>query len=120
METIRIVRGIRVLLENHVAIPDDYHRIDGVCGVPTRVLRTYVVHHRVQHAGVQSLGDSSVDVRIFFKTLPDEKWKVARELRRRIKNRFDEEGIEIPFPHRTLYLGTGESGALRVEQGSTE
>ena len=69
--------------------------------------------------GVQSLGDSSVDVRIFIKTLPDEKWKVARELRRRIKNRFDEEGIEIPFPHRTLYMGTGESGALRVEQGSS-
>lgn len=65
--------------------------------------------------GVQALGDSSVDIRIFFKTLPDEKWNVARELRRRIKNRFDAEGIEIPFPHRTLYMGTGEGGSLRVE-----
>ena len=64
-------------------------------------------------SGVQSLSDSSVDIRIFFKTLPDRQWTVARELRRRIKNRFDEEGIEIPFPHRTLYIGTGEQGALR-------
>lgn len=65
--------------------------------------------------GVQALGDSSVDIRIFFKTLPDEKWNVARELRRRIKNRFDAEGIEIPFPHRTLYMGSAEGGSLKVE-----
>ncbi len=35
-------------------------------------------------------------------------WTVAREMRRRIKNKFDELGIEIPFPHRTLYLGSGQ------------
>lgn len=70
--------------------------------------------------GVQNLGESSVDIRVFFKTLPDEKWRVARELRRRIKNRFDAEGIEIPFPHRTLYLGTGETGSLKVERSSSD
>lgn len=69
--------------------------------------------------GVQLLGESSVDIRIFFKTVPEEKWKVARELRRRIKNRFDAEGIEIPFPHRTLYVGTGESGVLRVDRANS-
>lgn len=68
--------------------------------------------------GVQDLGESSVVIRILFKTMPDEKWKVARELRRRIKKRFDAEGIEIPFPHRTLYMGTAEGGRLRVDTSS--
>lgn len=68
--------------------------------------------------GVQDLGESSVVIRVLFKTMPDEKWKVARELRRRIKKRFDAEGIEIPFPHRTLYMGTAEGGRLRVDTSS--
>ena len=74
----------------------------------------------VEVPGVQLLGESSVDIRIFFKTVPEEKWKIARELRRRIKNRFDAEGIEIPFPHRTLYIGTGESGTLRVDRANSD
>lgn len=57
--------------------------------------------------GVQALADSSVVLRVMFKTLPLKQWDVAREYRRRIKRRFDDEGIEIPFPHRTLYLGDG-------------
>jgi small conductance mechanosensitive channel len=55
--------------------------------------------------GVESLGDSAVVIRVIAKTLPLKQWEVARELRRRIKNRFDQEGIEIPFPHTTLYWG---------------
>lgn len=57
--------------------------------------------------GVQALADSSVVLRVIFKTLPLKQWDVAREYRRRIKRRFDDEGIEIPFPHRTIYLGDG-------------
>jgi small conductance mechanosensitive channel len=57
--------------------------------------------------GVQALADSSVVLRVIFKTLPLKQWDVAREYRRRIKRRFDEEGLEIPFPHRTIYLGDG-------------
>lgn len=38
-------------------------------------------------------------------TLPLKQWEVGRELRRRIKKRFDEEGIEIPFPHVRIYWG---------------
>jgi small conductance mechanosensitive channel len=37
------------------------------------------------------------------KTLPLKQWEVARELRRRLKRRFDAEGIEIPFPQRTVH-----------------
>ena len=55
--------------------------------------------------GVDGFGESQVTIKCRIKTLPIKQWEVARELRRRIKNRFDELGIEIPFPHRTLYWG---------------
>jgi moderate conductance mechanosensitive channel len=58
--------------------------------------------------GVDSFGDSAVIIRVMAKTLPLKQWDVARELRRRIKNRFDREGIEIPFPHTTMYWGDGQ------------
>jgi len=62
--------------------------------------------------GVNEFGDSAVVVRIMQKTIPLKQWEVARELRRRIKNRFDELGIEIPFPHVTLYVGEGAQGTF--------
>ena len=58
--------------------------------------------------GVENLADSSVVVRVTAKTLPLKQWDVARELRRRIKNRFDAEGIEIPYPHLKFYWGDGQ------------
>lgn len=61
-----------------------------------------------QVVGVNALADSAVIIRCQAKTLPLKQWDVARELRRRIKNRFDREGIEIPFPHTTLYWGDGQ------------
>jgi small conductance mechanosensitive channel len=58
--------------------------------------------------GLDSFGDSSVNIRIFFKTVPIMQWDVAREYRKRVKKAFDEKGIEIPFPHRTIYIGGGD------------
>jgi len=52
-----------------------------------------------QILGVETLGESSVDVRLVIKTLPGMQSKVAREYRRRVKIRFDKENIEIPYPH---------------------
>jgi small conductance mechanosensitive channel len=54
--------------------------------------------------GVESLADNAVVVRLVARTQPGSHWNVAREIRRRIKIRFDAEGIEIPFPQRTLHL----------------
>jgi len=62
--------------------------------------------------GVQNLADSSVVIRVLFNTKPAEQWAVAREFRRRIKNRLDAEGIEIPYPHQKLYFGE----PLRLKQ----
>ncbi len=53
--------------------------------------------------GVDALGDSAVVIKFFIKTRPLRQWLVKREMLRRIKSRFDELGIEIPFPHRTIY-----------------
>ena len=62
--------------------------------------------------GIERFDDSAVTIRIIAKTLPLKQWDVARELRRRIKNRFDAEGIEIPFPHTTFYWGDGQAPVL--------
>ncbi len=53
--------------------------------------------------GVDSLGNSAVVIRFLIKTRPLRQWTVKRELLRRIKNRFDELGIEIPYPCQTVY-----------------
>lgn len=58
--------------------------------------------------GIESITDAAVNVRIMIKTLPLKQWDVARELRRRLKRRFDAEGIETPSPHYNLYLRDGQ------------
>lgn len=60
--------------------------------------------------GVDEFADSAVVVKFFVKTRPLKQWLVRRELLRRIKRRFDELGIEIPFPHRTVYHRSSEGG----------
>jgi small conductance mechanosensitive channel len=55
--------------------------------------------------GVIALGPSSVDIRVVLKVTPGMQFEVGRELRRRIKVRFDQAGIEIPYPHMKLVLG---------------
>jgi len=55
--------------------------------------------------GVEAFGDSAVILKMRVKTVPREQWTVGRELRRRIKNAFDAQGIEIPYPHLSVYFG---------------
>ena len=54
---------------------------------------------------VSDLGDHGVDICIRGYTKPGEQWGLTGELRKRIKNRFDQEGIEIPCPHTKVYFG---------------
>ena len=53
--------------------------------------------------GVDAFTDSAVTIKLIVRTRPLSQWTVRRELLRRIKNRFDDLGIEIPYPHRTVY-----------------
>ncbi|MBN2806199.1 MAG: mechanosensitive ion channel family protein [Prolixibacteraceae bacterium] len=59
----------------------------------------------IEVVGVDKLGDSAVVIRARIKTKPSEQWNVGREYRKRVKNVFDQKGIEIPFPHQTIYWG---------------
>lgn len=55
--------------------------------------------------GVDRFADSAVVIRVRLKTVPLKQWVVGREFNRRLKKAFDREGIEIPFPHVSLYAG---------------
>jgi moderate conductance mechanosensitive channel len=56
----------------------------------------------VEVPGVEALGDSAVKIRILIRTQPGSQWTAAREFRRRLLKRLEHEGIEIPFPQRTV------------------
>jgi small-conductance mechanosensitive channel len=64
------------------------HRLDGAVEIP----------------GVEKLDDSGVTIRSLIRTIPASQWEAAREFRRRIKNRLDAEGIEIPLPQRIMHV----------------
>lgn len=54
---------------------------------------------------VDNLGDSGIDIKILGDTKPIMQWDVMGEMRKRLKKAFDEEGIEIPWPHMKVYFG---------------
>ena len=54
---------------------------------------------------IQSFDDSCITIRMLGDCKPMKQWNLRSELIRRIKARFDIEGIEIPFPHQTIYWG---------------
>jgi len=60
--------------------------------------------------GVDQFADSAVIIKCRIKTLPVKQWRVGREMNRRIKKTFDAKGIEIPFPHQTIYWGEPKQG----------
>ncbi|MDZ7678366.1 MAG: mechanosensitive ion channel family protein [Acidimicrobiales bacterium] len=72
--------------------------------------------------GIESLGADGVAIRLVVTTKPGEQWGLQRELRGRIKDTFDREGIEIPFPQRTVWFrdesGGEGSGGEGAEQAS--
>jgi small conductance mechanosensitive channel len=70
--------------------------------------------------GVDQFADSAVIIKARIKTRPIKQWAVGREFNRRMKKRFDELGIEIPFPHRTLYFGTPKDGSVPPPQVALE
>lgn len=68
----------------------------------------------LEMAGVDQWGDSAVVIKCRFKVVAMQQWAVKREYLRRLKNAFDERGIEIPYPHLTVYAGQSKDGGAPV------
>jgi small conductance mechanosensitive channel len=62
--------------------------------------------------GVEELGPHGVTIRLVMKTQPSQQWDVSRLVRERLKEAFDAEGIEIPFPQQTVWHRSGEDSAV--------
>ncbi len=60
--------------------------------------------------GLDEFADSALNVKVRIKTRPHERWSVGREFNRRVKLAFDKANIEIPFPHRTVFMNPVEQG----------
>ena len=58
----------------------------------------------IEVLGIEELRDTSVVIRTLLKTQPGSQWNVAREFRRRLKNRFDRETVESPFQQRRVQV----------------
>ena len=107
----------RVNMTISVAYGEDLDRVSEVINRVCREMteETYwggIIMETPEVLRVDNLGDSGIDIKILGKTRALRQWEVMGELRKRIKKTFDEEGIEIPWPHIKLFIG--ESPALDV------
>ena len=64
--------------------------------------------------GLNEFADSAIVIKARIKTKPIKQWSIGREYRKRLKVAFDNENIEIPFPHRTIYWGE-EINSLKLD-----
>ena len=100
----------QALLNIGVAYKENVDQVMEVLGEIAEEMRQDPYYKRLildklEMLGVDEFSDSQVTIKCRIKTLPIKQWEVAREFRRRVKNKFDELDIEIPFPHRTVYQG---------------
>lgn len=109
----------RAVIEVGVAYESD---IDHALGVFKDEARKLAADADWQHrmdgpaevSGIESLGDHAMTIRTLFRTIPGAQWDVAREFRRRIKNRLDHENIEIPFPQQTVHMHVQEATPVQT------
>ena len=98
----RALKVFRAAAAEFAADPVWGHLLDGAPEVP----------------GVERFEESAVIVRVLLRTQPGKQWDVAREFRRRIKSRLDQEGIEIPFPQQVVRHVGGTAGQRQSGTGS--
>ncbi len=98
----------RAFFEIGIAYKEDADQVMAVLEGLARELRADpeygpLILEDAEMLGVDAFGESSVVIKFYLDTKPLQQGTVKRELLRRIKRRFDQLGIEIPFPHRTVY-----------------
>jgi small conductance mechanosensitive channel len=77
----------------------------------------------IEVLGLDQFADSALIIKARTKTVPIQQWRIGREFNRRLKKKFDELNIEIPFPHRTVYMGQdkqGQAPALHVKKDASD
>lgn len=110
----------RYLLDVGVGYREDTDEVVAVMKEVDETMRQEPQYRRdmlepIEIMGVDRFEDSAVIVRARLKTRPIQQWRVGREYNRRLKKAFDERGIEIPFPHRTVYWGETRQGQIPLQ-----
>ena len=118
----------RAVIDVGVAYREDVDEVIGILKEIGEEMRNDPEHAKeilepMEVFGLQSFDDSAVVIRVRLTTKPLKQWGLKREFNRRLKRVFDERGIEIPFPHRTIYLGEPKKGDaaplhVQLEHGS--
>jgi small conductance mechanosensitive channel len=106
----------RYVLDVGVAYREDVDEVIGVLKEVDEAMRADPDYgtdmlEPIEILGLDRFDDSAVVIRARLKTKPIRQWRVGREFNRRMKHLFDARGIEIPFPHHTLYWGMPKEGA---------
>jgi small-conductance mechanosensitive channel len=97
------------VIEVGVAYKEDYDHVIAVMRAIVDEMRKEPrwegeIRNELEVMGLNAFGDSAVTIKALIKCGPFGRWSVRREFNRRMKQRFEAEGIEIPFPHQTLVL----------------
>jgi hypothetical protein len=111
----------RMVLDIGVAYEENTDEISGIMEAVAKEMRDDEVWGKkvLEYAmmGVNELGDSAVVIRMLLKTRAGEQWGAGREYRRRLKLKFDELGVEIPWPQRVVsYKGYADMDAKERDQ----
>ena len=104
------------LIDVGVAYRENLDEIYEVAREVSRALRSDAaigpkILEDIELQGVQEWADSAVILRCRFKTVALEQWNVRRAFLGRLKQAFDARGIEIPYPHLTIYAGQDKEGS---------
>lgn len=94
--------------------------VDAILPIMEQVAQDWAKEHEdilledePQVQGLMDFGESSVTARVAVQVKPGEQYAAERELRQRLKRTFDEHGVEIPFPQRTVHAISEASGPAR-------
>jgi moderate conductance mechanosensitive channel len=105
----------RAVLDISVSYDADLDRVITILGDTARQLweerdERFQILAEPEVWGVERFEADGIAIRLVVRTVPNQQWTTARELRARIKRAFDANGIEIPFPQRTVWVRTESAG----------
>ncbi len=111
------------LIDVRVGYRENVDRVLELLGETARVMReddTWgpKLISDIEIFGLQELNESWVGVRVRLKTRPGDQWQVRREFFRRTKLAFEQAGIDMPYPQRTLHFVSAPDEPLQPVTGS--